>query len=354
MSEFKVEIVEVTIKEHPNADRLEIAEIEGFQSIVGKDQYTTGDLVAYIPEQAIVPDDLLEEMGLKGRLAGSQKNRVKPVRLRGVFSEGLCYPAKDGWKLGQDVAEELGITKWKPPVPKQLKGEVYSAGHKRAVKYDIENFKKYPREIKKDEPVVITEKIHGDWAQLGMLSEENAHEEYGRLAVISKGLGSKGLLFKPDAENNKNNVYLKMAKRLDIENRLGHMDSNVFVLGEIYGVQDLKYDADKDMGFRVFDVFVGEPSGAKKGRYFNHDELNEFCDRYGFERVPVLYEGPFSKEKMLELTDGPETVSGEQQHIREGVVVRPQNERNSDRLRRVQLKSVSEHYLERSGGTEYS
>ena len=354
MSEFKTEVVRIKVKPHENADRLEIAQVGEFQSIVGKGQYETGDLVAYIQEGSVVPDDVLEDMGLKGKLAGSRGNRVKAARLRGVLSQGLCYPAREGWEEGQDVSGELGIEKYEPPVPKEMDGQVYSAGFNKAVKYDIENFKRYPDVLEEGEPVVMTEKIHGSWAQLAVLSEANAHEEHGRAAVISKGLGSKGLLFMPDAEENKNNVYLRAFRENGIMEKVARPDENVFVLGEVYGVQDLKYDAGKDIGFRVFDVRIGHPNSPERGRYLNHEELTAFCEKHDLKRVPVLYEGPFSKAKMLEVTDGPETVSGEELHIREGIVVRPQKERRHDRLGRVQLKSVSEDYLTRQDGTEYN
>ena len=71
-------------------------------------------------------------------------------------------------------------------------------------------------------------------------------------------------------------------------------------------------------------------------------------------RVPVLYRGPFARAVLREHTDGRETVSGKSPHVREGVVIRPQVERHHPELGRVQLKSVSEKYLLRSGGTEYN
>ena len=52
-------------------------------------------------------------------------------------------------------------------------------------------------------------------------------------------------------------------------------------------------------------------------------------------------------------TDGRETISGKGAHVREGAVVRPRVERRDDRVGRVQLKSVSEKYLLRDGGTEF-
>ena len=54
--------------------------------------------------------------------------------------------------------------------------------------------------------------------------------------------------------------------------------------------------------------------------------------------VPVLYEGPFDMARLAERTDGRTSLKAD--HIREGVVVRPQEERESDGLGRVVLKSV--------------
>jgi len=58
--------------------------------------------------------------------------------------------------------------------------------------------------------------------------------------------------------------------------------------------------------------------------------------------VPVLYEGPYIKEKMLKLSSGKSTMAD---HIREGVVIKPTEERWHDEVGRVQLKLVSNEYL---------
>src|SRR6185312_807199 len=93
MSSFEVKIHRIKVEAHPNADRLEIGRIVGqdYQFIVGKGQFTDGSLFVYIPEAAIVPDWLLEEMGLVGKLNGLAKNRVKAQKFRGVLSQGLAY-----------------------------------------------------------------------------------------------------------------------------------------------------------------------------------------------------------------------------------------------------------------------
>ncbi len=357
MAHFAVSVVRLVIEPHHQADALEIARVGDYQSVVRKGQFVTGELAAYIPEQAILPAPLLDAMGLKGKLAGSGGDRVKAVRLRGVLSQGLCYKARPGWVEGQDVTAELGITKYEPPVPTHMSGAVFSAGLDRCIRYDIENIKRSPDVLAPGEQVVYCEKIHGTWAQLGVMSLAHAHPEQGRLIVASKGFASQGLAFMPDAPDNAQNLYLRAARKLDLLNKLGPLDRTVFVLGEVFGagVQDLGYAAsagqDATLGVRVFDVYEGEPG---QGRYLDDADLDAFCETHGLERVPVLYRGPHSREALAEHTDGREAVSGQAAHMREGIVVRPVVERHDVTLGRVQLKSVSAAYLLRKNATEYT
>ena len=364
MSTFAVNVVRAVIEPHENADALEIARVGDYRSVVRKGQFHTGELVAYIPEQSVLPGPLLDELGLRGKLAGKDGDRVKAIKLRGVLSQGLVYPARPGWTEGQDVAADLGVRKWEPPPPPaHMSGVCYAAGLDRCIKYDVENFKAYPEVLQPGEPVVFTEKVHGTWCQIGYLPP-GMIDVHGHLVVSSKGLAGKGLAFLPDAPDNANNLYLRVARGLAVDRRVAEAfaadlaaDRPIFVLGEVFGagVQDLSYGARADaggtLGFRVFDVYVGRPG---QGAYLSDEPLEQACARMGLPRVPVLYRGPFSRAVMLEHTDGKETLSGTGLHIREGIVVRPAIERRDPRLGRVQLKSVSEKYLLRSGGTEYN
>lgn len=178
MAEFECRVYKLEILPHPNADAIDLAKVGDYLSIVRKGEFNTGDLGVYIPEAAICPDWLVTELGLEGKLAGSKHNRVKAIKLRGILSQGLIYPVhyhprEDGdryeisingkWlivKEGQDVTEELGIIKWSPPIPVHMAGEVWNA-HGMTLKYDVENFKKYPNVLNEGEHVVMTEKIHG-------------------------------------------------------------------------------------------------------------------------------------------------------------------------------------------------
>ena len=269
MADFQVKVVELQIEEHPNADALELARIGDYRSVVRKGQFNSGDLAVYIPEQAVLPEWLIKALGLEGRLAGKQKNRVKAVKLRGVLSQGLVYPleleqavdadynsgtetpfpiwvleAQDeiGPKrlhvyLGMDVTDYLGIVKYEPPIPTHMAGEVFNAMG-RTLKYDIENLKKYPNIIKDGEIVCVTEKIHGTWACFGY------HPDFDVPIVTSKGLSARGLAFKHN-EQNENNLYVRTFKKFEYALEAAKESfpgEPVYLLGEIFGrgVQDLQ------------------------------------------------------------------------------------------------------------------
>jgi len=353
MSTFTVRVVPVQVETHPNADLLEVARIGDFHSVIRKGSFQTGELVAYLPEAAVLPLKVLQKLGLAGKLAGAQRNRIRACKLRGVLSQGICYPVEPDWEEGQDVAEILGIIKYVPPIPASLGGQVWPVGLEWTWDYDIENVKRWPDVLIEGEPVVFTEKIHGTWACFAVIPGEDGPV----LVVASKGLFAKGLAFK-DVPENDTNIYIRVARHIQAKlkilehfgNMILDMGLAIYAIGEIFGIQDLKYGAnpnrDETLGFRVFDIYVGIPG---RGDFANDRNLERLCGLLGWPRVPVLYKGPFSKAKMLEITEGRETVSGQELHMREGIVISLRDERTHPELGRVKLKSVSAAYLTRKG-----
>ena len=351
MATFESRVHALHVETHPNADRLELAAVGGFRCVVAKGSFADGDLAAYIPEGAVCPDWLIAELGLEGKLAGSRKNRVKAVKLRGALSQGLVYPVRDGMIRGRPVAEGdtvtelLELVKYEPPIPIAMQGEVQPV-HGATLRYDIENVKKYPDELQDGEPVVITEKLHGSWCCLGW------HPDHGPI-VTSKGMSDRGMALILN-EANHNNLYVRTWRAFEAAfetARAGQAGAGqpFYVLGEVYGrgVQDLHYE-EPNPAFRVFDTYVGEPG---HGRYLSPSEIEASLGDL-FPLVPVLYRGPFSSAVLLGETDGATALGG--RHLREGVVVKPATERESPEFGRVILKSVSGDYLTRKGATEYN
>lgn len=396
MSKLEVKIQPIFIKNHPNADKLDIGNIgtpDGWQVIVQKGRFKTGDMCAYVGENAIVPEWVLKKYGYwnqeqdKGMLAGSKGNRVKAIRLRQEFSLGICIPVHDvsNWSdeeqmmitshtlegnqvhEGDEVSDILNITKYEPPIPVCMAGEVYNAGTHIGVNYDIENIKNYPNVLVEGELVQVTEKIHGTFIQIAVLpgTQYNYHEDHFMIprtisglgvamyiAVSSKGLGGQGLFLKNN-EKNATNVYVRTAKQLF--ERLSRFDvpTPFTVCGEVFGhgVQDLHYGcAMGETSFRMFDVYIGQRGS---GFWLSDAELDVFSDKYEIPRVPVVYRGPFSKEMLTTLTQRAMSTFDPTQ-IKEGDVIKPVVERRDPVLGRVVVKSINEEYYTRKNGTEYN
>lgn len=347
MSSFGALARRITVLDHENADALELAKVDDYLAVVKKGEFVTGDLVIYIQEGSIVPDDIIEEMGLTGRLAGGtfeadgrskKANRVKAVRLRGALSQGLVY-APNG-RLGElaegvDYAEQLGITKYQPPIPTEMAGAVE---HKSGLLTytDLENVKRFPDALIDGEEVIATEKLHGTNTVLALIGDE--------LVVSSKGLSKQQLgLVETDA-----NVYWRMARQYGVEAKLREIAAklgvdSVHLYGETLGVQDLMYGLTRgQLDFRAFDLRAGR-------EFVDYDVLVELMADADIPLVPLLYRGPYDRDTLEQVATGKEQYTGTEAHIREGVVVRPVVERYDNELGRVAVKVISPDYLLRKG-----
>ncbi|HPY41908.1 MAG TPA: RNA ligase (ATP), partial [Thiolinea sp.] len=241
MSSFAVPIKRIrAIEPHPNADAIELALIDGYRSIIKKGEFRQGDLIAYLPEAAILPEWLLKQLQFwdsekgRGKLNGKQGNRVNAIRLRGELSQGLCYPlltdssgnhllvteeVPDGVVVQEsdNVVDELGIIKYEPPIPVSMAGELFSVDQRLTLSFDVENWKSYPDILQEGEEVIFTEKLHGTCTVLAILPYQEAQAEaFGErknILVFSKGLGAKGLVLKNN-EQNRNNLYVRATQAL--------------------------------------------------------------------------------------------------------------------------------------------
>ena len=380
MAEFAVPVVALDdVHPHPDPEvhSLDIGMVGDFQCIIPRGRYKTGDLAIYIPENAIVPEWLLEEIGLKGKLSGKARNRVKASKFKGVLSQGLVVPFQlQGMNTvleettHDDISGLLGIEKYEPTIPTHMAGVVGSLyGYTKS--FDFENIKRHPKLFDDSDYVMLTEKIHGTFVQVGWLGDlpEPRDDLFGdgRVFVTSKGLAKRGEYIKNTPEN-EHNLYAKIAREcglIDIVQRMasdvfgnpvsdGETPGRVYVMGEIYGdVQDLKYGKAKgSQDFVLFDVTT-----FAVGRYFHMsaNSLPAIARNYGMTPVPLIAEGHWFdiRDNLNEYTSGMSTLDPTQ--IREGVVIRTASEQVHPRYGRKIAKSVSEAYLLRKGNvTEYA
>lgn len=334
MSSFNVPVfVLETLEKHPNADTLSIAKFLGWQCVTKTGSVSVGDLVIYIPLDAILPEVLQTELGLK------DLRHVKTVRLRGELSQGLVMKAREGMKAGDDAAEALGLTKYEPSIPTQMQGRARRDDPRFARYTDIENIKNNQNVLQDGEEVVVTEKIHGtNWRGLCVMTADSV-----------TGVPTEDMLIGSHRMNwieDEGNLYWKAARASGAFEVL-KANPNIQLYGEVYGwVQDLRYGFTAgNSTLRFFDAM-----DTQGNKYMDYDDFVAFCEKNKLETVPLMYRGPWSKS-VLDLKNGKTTLAGAD-NIREGFVVRPIKERYDHKVGRVILKAISEEYLLRKGGTE--
>ena len=314
------------IAPHPGADRLEIARVLGWQVVVPKGRHRAGDKVVYFPPDAIVPQEHSDRFGVTQYL---QKGRVKCARLRGEPSFGfLVAPDDPQVPVGANLASHYGVTKYEPPV-RPTAGDAEADDPMFPRYTDIENFRNFPDALVPGETVVLTEKVHGTNCRVGIIDGE-------RMA------GSMGVRRKaPPPEELRRSTYWMPFSSNAVTSLLEDFAARhrqVVLFGEVFGrgIQSFHYGFRSELGFAAFDLLVD-------GSYLDWPDLKEVLAKFAVPAVPVLFEGPLDVE-VVKLHSAGKTTFGDE-HIREGLVIRPLRERTDPRFGRVVLKYLGDAWL---------
>ena len=306
------------IKEIVGADKIEQARIGGWNCIIQKGEYNVGDLVVVATTDAVIPESLSDAMNVTNYLRKGQ--RVRTVKLRGVYSECLIIPfvytpRPKTYKEGDDLMKELNIFKYEPPVKQITLGSGrkirYQDNPAFLVYYKFPNQKNVPDMFNEEDDVQITRKIHGTNARFAVvkkvkLSFWDKVKKFLRIADkwidydyvygshnVEKGSDSQGFY--------STDVWSEIADKYNIKEKLWNFvkhylledtGSGITLYGEIYGAGIQKgYDYGlEEIKFVGFDIMID-------GKYL--DTLNTKLILTDFLRLPhveELYVGKWSKE----------------------------------------------------------
>lgn len=305
------------IKPIEGADKIELAVIGGWNCVIQKNAYKVGDLVVVATTDAVIPVDLSDRMEVTSYLRKGQ--RVRTVKLRGVYSECLIIPTKfipgigEIYYDGTDMMELMGISKWEPPVQmRQLssgKKVRYQDNPNFHVYYKFPNLKNAPDMFTEKDLVEITRKIHGTNARFGIVKKSkislwdkivkflgNKWVEYEFVVGshnVEKGSDSQGFY--------DTNVWYEIAEKYNIKEKMwdiakfrGAEDigTGMTLYGEIYGAGIQKgYDYGlEDIRLVGFDVSInGQYVDTAKAAYI-------ITAHFRVPYVPILWTGMWSKE----------------------------------------------------------
>ena len=328
MSDFAVDIREIEeVREHTNADSLELVKLNdlGFQIVVRKGQHKVGDKVVYFPVDSVLQDETIEQMGLTGRLAGSKKNRVKTIKLRGEISQGLVDWAGgffcSDFPVGTDVTDLLGVVKYAPSEIITPTG-VLNPLPDGVSKYDIDSLDRYGEAYNHliSIPHAATEKLEGTNFSCTI-------NEEGEVFVCSRS---------HTIEENANNLYWQAAKQQcipDVIRAMHHINQNITLYGELVGpaVQKNHYELTTRRIY-FFDIKLNfEFVGVE----LFYALMNEFLSNF---HTPIL--------DTLD-PHGQSTLNPKK--LREGIVIKPLVEQTYPGLGRLILKKRDGEYLLKTG-----
>ena len=142
---------------------------------------------------------------------------------------------------------------------------------------------------------------------------------------------------------NDNNIYNKVAKKYDINNKLLKYNGTYAIQGEVYGPKVNKNPLNvSELKIAVFTI-----KDIKNNYYLGFDEMVKLCKEMDLPMVEVIEEGVFNYKNIDELllkskgnypgTDGP----------REGLVYRVKKDWNKDG-KRLSFKVINDDYLIKS------
>ena len=363
---------------HSGADTLELYDIPntGYQVVTKKGGFKAGDMGVYI-----VPDSVVPEIPAFAFLwadtaspVPERKRRITVKKLREEWSEGLLMPLSDfsgglvhdpemayGWlKEGDDVSELLGITHYKPDTedvthgpdifapkrarrwPKSLKGWFFFLLHKLGLGvngnhhgystedglslpiYDVESLKHFNGVFQEGEAVFVTEKIHGSNGRYVYL---NGHMYAGSRtqwkAPDSTCIWRRALTVQPWIEE-----WCKA-------------NEGCTLYGELAPTQPGYQYGSVGPQFFVFDIL--NPDGTWVPKEHTLRVIPEIWRKLVL--VPELFAGEYSEDLSAYAT-GPSMVTNAK-NSREGIVITATKQRYVRGLGRVQLKLVSNSFLEK-------
>ena len=321
------------IKPIEDADKIELAIVDGWQVVVKKGEYEKDHLCVYCEIDSFIPTEVASFLTKEGKepseYNGVKGERLRTVRLRKQLSQGLLLPLTCLPELvygdDNDVTDLLGIQKWERPVPAQLAGQVRGNFPSLVPKTDQERIQNLSQEYEsiKQDTWSVTEKLDGSSVTFYLDAEDQFH-------VCSRNL---------DLKEDENNSYWKVAKKYNIEELMRRNSmQGLAIQGEMIGegIQGNQYKTTLD--FYVYDLY-----NTRTGEYILPIQLKATCERLGLNHVPILsdvtvFDMPM--EKLLTWAEGKSELNGSE---REGVVFK------SNSIHNRSFKVISNKWLLKNG-----
>jgi RNA ligase (TIGR02306 family) len=295
----------------PDSDFLELAHIMGWQCVVKKGEFNTGDLGVYYEVDSFLPVDeryeFLRTSSYRENADNGTGFRIRTMRMRGQLSQGLLlplnkFPELEGLSEGADVTEKLDVKKWYIPETATAGGIIIG---------------ERPNGIPASDEIRIQ-------SALELLEELNGKPYY----ITTKMDGTSGIVYYIDGKigccsrnkeikDEESSLYWTPVYKYSLKEKLSKLGRNIVFTGEICGpgIQRNK------LRLPGIDWYVFDVKDWDMGKYLPYDEAVKLCAELELPVVPLEERGEqfnYSLETLLEKAKG-KYPSGLD---KEGIVVR--------------------------------
>lgn len=348
------------------ADKICHYRVDGWWIVDSVGRYQANDLAIYIEIDAWCPHELAPFLS-KGKepreYNGVKGERLKTVKLRGAVSQGLLLPIQTGIggypfiknsigehivvQEGMDVTELLGVQKWEPPIPAQLRGKIAGIFPSWLRKTDEDRIQNCFKDVspRLNESWVIEEKVDGSSMTVGYRKCDFILDKDGQPIPEEFVVCSRNLSLKLEDEDN---TFVRVAKESSIQDAMKAYGRNLGISGELIGegIQGNKYDikGHRWLVFNIFDVDTGKYVSAEERQFIIRDLVALGAT---IEQVPVItavgttsLDG-LSVDDFLEMAEGKSILNPKTE--REGLVFKNQTDPD------ISFKAISNRWLLKTG-----
>ncbi len=258
------------------ADKIELVQVLGWNIITKKNEYQIGDLCVYIPIDTTIDPTRKYFNFLADKKNPTKRIKIEPVKIKGVFSEGLIIPIEymenNIFKEGDDVSELFDVKKYeKETIINQISGvsaqknipfptEIINITDEDNLKTKYECINEFI-----DEEVYITLKMDGSSMTIINNILDNNTYVCSRRLVLDEG-----------------SVMYQYVQRENILEKIKNY--NIAIQGEFCGP---KINGNK-MKLKNYKYYVFNIKDLNTNKYLGWYEIKKIADKLQLETVPLL------------------------------------------------------------------
>ena len=291
-----VELIK-NIAPHPNADRISIAEVLGFQCIIPKDTYSIGQKIVFI-----APDTVLPENTWAGFYLTKNKTRVKSQKIRGIWSVGIVESLERlgvpfDTEVGAEISSLIGVYRYELPVPQNLdaKGTLPFG----IFKTDESNYQSIDN-LPFSQEVIVT--LKKDGSSSSFYCKLDGEKVY--TGVTSRSMDLKLESFNPWTEADKKFNVLEKLKKYCLKHQ-----TSLCLRGEITGknLNDSSVNPDSKGPLRLS---IYNLLNLNSLHYKSFDKCVELCKELDIPSVPILERAILTPELIKKYSEDLESIDG--------------------------------------------